>query len=453
MTGSRELARTNAYAAVGRGDVAARASRREALPDRGGNRLERDDPGQRREAAEQSRVRKRPPEVLARELGRGHGQQPLGRSRCANSSSPSSATRAGRVDQHVAVGADAGEEIDLVEQRRVLDDQRVRLDDRLARRGSRRSSIRQNATTGAPVRSDPNVGNACAYRPSSKAATESSSAAVTTPCPPRPWMRIWNMHPIVARRRRAPASRSTLLRLRTFPPRSAAAVSESVVVRCRHRDGSDADRVSAQHDLGNDECLDPTRPFSSPSRRGATILAMVQGADDRHPRRQGPGAPTSTRCLRARWRERRRRWASEGGDALRPAVSPLRPCRSIHRSRCRLCDDGDGGRRRHAVRRLTHLLGGVAFSLGLVLVVIAGAELFTGNNLIVMAWASRRVTTAAFSATSPSSMRGILSARSALPLSCCSRSSTLPHQRSFGVGGPGFGRGNSAIIPRAYGPH
>ena len=39
------------------------------------------------------------------------------------------------------------------------------------------------------------------------------------------------------------------------------------------------------------------------------------------------------------------------------------------------------------------LLGGVAFSLGLVLVIVAGAELFTGNNLIVMAWASRRVRT------------------------------------------------------------
>ena len=41
----------------------------------------------------------------------------------------------------------------------------------------------------------------------------------------------------------------------------------------------------------------------------------------------------------------------------------------------------------------TRLLGGVAFSLGLILVVIGGAELFTGNNLIVMAWASRRITT------------------------------------------------------------
>jgi formate/nitrite transporter len=39
------------------------------------------------------------------------------------------------------------------------------------------------------------------------------------------------------------------------------------------------------------------------------------------------------------------------------------------------------------------LLGGLAFSLGLILVVVAGAELFTGNNLLVMAWVSRRITT------------------------------------------------------------
>jgi formate transporter len=32
------------------------------------------------------------------------------------------------------------------------------------------------------------------------------------------------------------------------------------------------------------------------------------------------------------------------------------------------------------------LLGGFVFSLGLILVVVAGAELFTGNNLIMMAW-------------------------------------------------------------------
>jgi formate/nitrite transporter len=39
------------------------------------------------------------------------------------------------------------------------------------------------------------------------------------------------------------------------------------------------------------------------------------------------------------------------------------------------------------------VLAGVAFSVGLVLVVVGGAELFTGNNLIVMAWANRRVST------------------------------------------------------------
>jgi formate/nitrite transporter len=40
---------------------------------------------------------------------------------------------------------------------------------------------------------------------------------------------------------------------------------------------------------------------------------------------------------------------------------------------------------------VTRLLVGLAFTLGLILVVVAGAELFTGNNLIVMAWASRSV--------------------------------------------------------------
>jgi formate/nitrite transporter FocA (FNT family) len=39
------------------------------------------------------------------------------------------------------------------------------------------------------------------------------------------------------------------------------------------------------------------------------------------------------------------------------------------------------------------LLGGVAFSLGLILVIVAGAELFTGNNLLVIAWVGRRIST------------------------------------------------------------
>ena len=41
----------------------------------------------------------------------------------------------------------------------------------------------------------------------------------------------------------------------------------------------------------------------------------------------------------------------------------------------------------------SRMLAGLAFSLGLILVVVGGAELFTGNNLIVMAWADRKITT------------------------------------------------------------
>ena len=44
---------------------------------------------------------------------------------------------------------------------------------------------------------------------------------------------------------------------------------------------------------------------------------------------------------------------------------------------------------------VTRLLAGLVFCLGLILVVVGGAELFTGNNLIVMAWASGKVTSLA----------------------------------------------------------
>lgn len=42
---------------------------------------------------------------------------------------------------------------------------------------------------------------------------------------------------------------------------------------------------------------------------------------------------------------------------------------------------------------ITRLMGGISFSLGLVLVIVGGAELFTGNNLIVMAWANKKIST------------------------------------------------------------
>jgi formate/nitrite transporter len=39
----------------------------------------------------------------------------------------------------------------------------------------------------------------------------------------------------------------------------------------------------------------------------------------------------------------------------------------------------------------TRLLAGAAFSLGLILVIVGGAELFTGNNLLMMSWVSRQI--------------------------------------------------------------
>jgi formate/nitrite transporter len=43
----------------------------------------------------------------------------------------------------------------------------------------------------------------------------------------------------------------------------------------------------------------------------------------------------------------------------------------------------------------SQVVGGLAFSLGLILVVVAGAELFTGNNLLVMAWAEGKISSVA----------------------------------------------------------
>jgi formate/nitrite transporter len=43
---------------------------------------------------------------------------------------------------------------------------------------------------------------------------------------------------------------------------------------------------------------------------------------------------------------------------------------------------------------IVRLVAGVAFSLGLILVIVGGAELFTGNNLLAMAWAAGRISVA-----------------------------------------------------------
>ena len=41
----------------------------------------------------------------------------------------------------------------------------------------------------------------------------------------------------------------------------------------------------------------------------------------------------------------------------------------------------------------TRVLGGVVFSLGLIMVVVGGADLFTGNTMLTMAWAEKRIST------------------------------------------------------------
>jgi len=44
---------------------------------------------------------------------------------------------------------------------------------------------------------------------------------------------------------------------------------------------------------------------------------------------------------------------------------------------------------------VARLLAGLAFTTGLIMVVVGGAELFTGNNLVIMAFASRKVSLSA----------------------------------------------------------
>lgn len=41
---------------------------------------------------------------------------------------------------------------------------------------------------------------------------------------------------------------------------------------------------------------------------------------------------------------------------------------------------------------ITRLLGGIVFCLGLIPVIVAGAELFTGNSMIMMAYMNKKIT-------------------------------------------------------------
>src|SRR6478735_9489802 len=115
------------------GDVPLGRPAGEAPANRIRDRLDRDDAGQRREPAEQRGVRQRPAEVLPCELRRGDRHDTLGAKAARRELvEPELVEAAARVDQDVRLRPDPAEEVDLVEQRRVLHDQRVGLDDRLA---------------------------------------------------------------------------------------------------------------------------------------------------------------------------------------------------------------------------------------------------------------------------------------------------------------------------------
>jgi formate transporter len=95
---------------------------------------------------------------------------------------------------------------------------------------------------------------------------------------------------------------------------------------------------------------------------------------------------------------------------------------------------------------ITRLLAGIAFCLGLILVVVAGAELFTGNNLIVMAWADRKVALRRL-------LRnwGIVYAGNLVGATATAGLLFLTKQYSFGDGGVGLAALNTAELKSGLG--
>ena len=104
----------------------------ELLADRPGDRLEADHSGQRREGAEQRRVRHRPADMFEREFGRRHGDGMAGRQLGHHRLEVEVGKTPVGVDQEIAAVLEALQNVDRLEQRHVLDDQRVRHGDRLA---------------------------------------------------------------------------------------------------------------------------------------------------------------------------------------------------------------------------------------------------------------------------------------------------------------------------------
>ena len=134
--------------------------------------------------------------------------------------------------------------------------------------------------------------------------------------------------------------------------------------------------------------LQPRRARLQPMGRGFSVLMN-------DPQPAAPFTPSGLDALPPKeWRARPRRSAwprrgCRGSTCSRSRCWPARSSRSARSSRPRSRPAA-----RTALTACRGCSAALAFSLGLILVVVAGAELFTGNNLIVMAWASRRVSTA-----------------------------------------------------------
>ena len=148
--------------------------------------FEVDKSGERREGAEQRRVRHRPPDMFKREFGRRHGDGMATRQFGDDRVEVEIGKAPVGIDQEIAVFASGPANTSIA----LNSVTSWTINASGAAIGSRRrislSSIRQKETTGAPMRSEPKLGKACACFPSRNAATERTAAAVTTPWPPRP---------------------------------------------------------------------------------------------------------------------------------------------------------------------------------------------------------------------------------------------------------------------------
>ena len=116
----------------GGGDIGGADLAGECLADRVFDAVEVNELRQRREGAEQRRVRHRPPDMLHREFGRRHDDRMALRQAVDDLADMEFGECLVGVDQEVTVAGEAGEYVDHLEQRRILHDQAIRLQDRLA---------------------------------------------------------------------------------------------------------------------------------------------------------------------------------------------------------------------------------------------------------------------------------------------------------------------------------